>query len=349
MDAPLQPQPDVPEPIAPHGPAEAPAIDFSDLEAELHQAAPSEDNDDAGEESPKDAPKPRRSRSQRYRDSMVRYKAENERLQAELEALTNGDRDSDGDRGADRSKPEHNNDNGENVSDRLSADDEAASLAELNRRDDLDTGESIADIFSNTDENEAIAETLNREILENLKNRENLSRAGPVRYGDPVHNIDDPELEALIANADRLLQEHQEDLAHERRQRIDTWRQRGETPIEQQRNKAAYDAALRRATELGLKVAPDVADVMMQHERLPHLVFYYANNPNELRSVNKAASQDPRMAAAMVGELAARLKLPEPKRVSAAPVPPKTRPGGGAGVPSDDAQVSAYINKTYGR
>jgi len=162
--------------------------------------------------------------------------------------------------------------------------------------------------------------------------------------------------EQLLAHADRVLQADAEETRqaevlreHERKERISEWRERGADPLERRKNSVAYAKAMDKAYELDLRVHSAIAGLVKDHPRVGPLCEYLANRPRELMEINKAASQNPAKAGAMLGALAERvMKYSEAKMVSNAP-PPRRAPQGGAAPRSEAAELDAWLSKTYPR
>lgn len=94
----------------------------------------------------------------------------------------------------------------------------------------------------------------------------------------------------------------------------------------------------------GVQVRQDVIDEIMSSDKSALISYHLAKNPNELDALNAMNSRE--LARAM-GRLEATLKMPEAKRATDAPAP-LTRPKGGAAPGSQDADLQAYLKKTYG-
>lgn len=94
----------------------------------------------------------------------------------------------------------------------------------------------------------------------------------------------------------------------------------------------------------GVQVRQDVIDEIMSSDKSDLISYHLAKNPNELEALNAMNSRE--LARAM-GRLEATLKMPEAKKQTSAPAP-LSRPKGGASPSSPDADLQAYLNKTYG-
>jgi hypothetical protein len=94
----------------------------------------------------------------------------------------------------------------------------------------------------------------------------------------------------------------------------------------------------------GVQVRQDVIEEIMSSDQSALISYHLAKNPNELDALNAMNSRE--LARAM-GRLEATLKMPEAKKQTSAPAP-LSRPKGGAAPPSQEAELAAYLNKTYG-
>jgi hypothetical protein len=95
----------------------------------------------------------------------------------------------------------------------------------------------------------------------------------------------------------------------------------------------------------GVNVRNDVLEEIMSSDKSALLAYHFAQNPNELDALNSMSRTE--LARAM-GRLEATVKLPEAKRATSAPAP-LSRPRGGASPSSQEADLEAYLNKTYGK
>lgn len=94
----------------------------------------------------------------------------------------------------------------------------------------------------------------------------------------------------------------------------------------------------------GVQVRQDVIEEIMSSEKSDLISYHLAKNPNELDALNAMNSRE--LARAM-GRLEATLKMPEAKRATDAPAP-LSRPKGGAAPSSQEAELAAFMKKTYG-
>lgn len=103
-----------------------------------------------------------------------------------------------------------------------------------------------------------------------------------------------------------------------------------------------FDTAL--AAAKGREVKPHITELVVESEKGALLTYYLAKNPEKLAELNRMS---PVQAAKAVGALEARLTLAKPKKTPSAPTPAK--PVSGAAAPSSpDADIEAYISRTYG-
>lgn len=91
-------------------------------------------------------------------------------------------------------------------------------------------------------------------------------------------------------------------------------------------------------------VSPHVGELVVESEKGGLLSYYLAKNPAELDKLNRMS---PLQAAKAVGALEHRLTLAKPKKAPSAPAPAKPV-SGGAAPSSPDAEIDAYLAKTYG-
>ena len=104
-----------------------------------------------------------------------------------------------------------------------------------------------------------------------------------------------------------------------------------------------FDAVVKAAA--AREVKPHVQDLVIESEKGGLLAYYLAKTPAELTRLN---GMSPIQAAKAVGALEARLTLAKPKKATQAPAPAKPV-SGGAAPSSPDAELDAYLAKTYGR
>ncbi|GJE75877.1 hypothetical protein [Methylorubrum suomiense] len=104
-----------------------------------------------------------------------------------------------------------------------------------------------------------------------------------------------------------------------------------------------FDKVLQAAREREVK--SHVSDLVVESEKGGLLAYYLAKNPDVLTKLNGMTE---RAAAKAVGALEARLTLAKPRTATAAPAPAK--PVAGAAAPSSpDAEIDAWLAKTYRR
>ena len=98
------------------------------------------------------------------------------------------------------------------------------------------------------------------------------------------------------------------------------------------------------AAAKGREVKPHVTDLIVESEKGGLLAYYLAKTPGKLDELNRMS---PLQAAKAVGALEHRLTLATPKKAPSAPAPAK--PVAGAASPkSPDAEIDAWLAKTYG-
>ena len=85
-------------------------------------------------------------------------------------------------------------------------------------------------------------------------------------------------------------------------------------------------------------------DLIRASEKGPEIAYHLAQKPTRIRELN---AMSPLEAARHIGRLEASLSRPTPKRQTSAP-PPKSPPSGGAAPKSQDADLEAWLKKTYG-
>jgi hypothetical protein len=93
----------------------------------------------------------------------------------------------------------------------------------------------------------------------------------------------------------------------------------------------------------GVNVSSEVIDEIMSSEKSALLTYYLAKNPEKLDALNSMSNRE---LAREVGRLEATVKLPEAKRATTAPAP-LSRPKGGAAPSSPEADLQAWLTKTY--
>lgn len=94
----------------------------------------------------------------------------------------------------------------------------------------------------------------------------------------------------------------------------------------------------------GVNVRDDVIEEIMSSDKSAVLAYHLAKNPDKLDAMNRMS---PRELAREVGRLEATVKLPEAKKQTSAP-PPLSAVKGGASPSSPEADLSAWLKKTYG-
>ncbi|MCJ2129224.1 hypothetical protein [Methylobacterium sp. E-045] len=102
------------------------------------------------------------------------------------------------------------------------------------------------------------------------------------------------------------------------------------------------DKVLKAAAEREVKA--HVQELVIDSEKGGLLAYYLAKNPAELAKLN---GMSPIQAAKAVGALEHRLTLAKPNRTPSAPAPVKPVTGGAA-PSSPDAEIDAWLAKTYG-
>jgi len=93
------------------------------------------------------------------------------------------------------------------------------------------------------------------------------------------------------------------------------------------------------------EVKPHVESLVVESEKGGLLAYYLAKNPAELAKLNGMSAIQ---AAKAVGALEHRLTLAKPKKATSAPAPAKPV-SGGAAPSSPDAEIDAWLAKTYGK
>lgn len=94
----------------------------------------------------------------------------------------------------------------------------------------------------------------------------------------------------------------------------------------------------------GVQVRQELIDEIMSSEQGAYLQYYLAKNPDKLEALNSLSGRE---LAREMGRLEATVKKPEAKKATSAPAP-MSRPKGGAAPASVDADLAAWMNKTYG-
>lgn len=94
-----------------------------------------------------------------------------------------------------------------------------------------------------------------------------------------------------------------------------------------------------------IRVAPHVTELVLESEKSALLQYHLAQKPALVEELNALSDRE---AARRIGRLEARLSLPTPKKATSAP-PPVAAPKGGAAPSSPDADIDAWLSKTYGK
>jgi len=95
----------------------------------------------------------------------------------------------------------------------------------------------------------------------------------------------------------------------------------------------------------GVDVRSDVIDEIMASDKSALLTYYLAKNPDKLNALNSMSGRE---LAREMGRLEATVKMPEAKKATTAPAP-LSRPKGGAAPSSPEADLQAWLTKTYGK
>jgi hypothetical protein len=95
---------------------------------------------------------------------------------------------------------------------------------------------------------------------------------------------------------------------------------------------------------LNVPMSDDILDLLVESPKGPMLAYHLAKKPD---LVKELASLSPVHAAKRIGEIEARLSLPNPKKQTQAPAP-VTPIKGGAAPRSQDSDLDAWLAKTYG-
>lgn len=94
----------------------------------------------------------------------------------------------------------------------------------------------------------------------------------------------------------------------------------------------------------GVNVRNDVIDEIKSSENSAAIAYHLAMHPDKLNAMNSMSARE---LAREMGRLEATVKLPEAKKATSAPAP-ISRPKGGASPPSQEADLEAYLKRTYG-
>lgn len=106
---------------------------------------------------------------------------------------------------------------------------------------------------------------------------------------------------------------------------------------------ADFDQAMKEMD--GVQVRNEVIEEIMSSDKSALISYHLAKNPSKLEALNSMSGRE---LAREMGRLEATVKMPEAKKQTSAP-PPLNRPRGGAAPPSQEAELAAYLKKTYGR
>lgn len=93
----------------------------------------------------------------------------------------------------------------------------------------------------------------------------------------------------------------------------------------------------------GVNVRDDVIEEIMSSEKSALLAYHLAQNPEKLDALNR---MNPRELAREMGRLEVTVKMPTAKKQTSAP-PPASAVKGGASPSNPDADLAAYLKKTY--
>ena len=105
-----------------------------------------------------------------------------------------------------------------------------------------------------------------------------------------------------------------------------------------------WDAAIAKANARGLTASDAVAKLIMKSPKGAHLTFFLAQSPDRLDRLNRMSEID---AAVEIGMITSRLSMPQARTRTAAP-PPSRPPRGGVAPASQDAELNAWLKKSYG-
>lgn len=105
---------------------------------------------------------------------------------------------------------------------------------------------------------------------------------------------------------------------------------------------ADFDEAMKAMD--GVQVRSDVIEEIMSSDKSALLAYHLAKNPDKLNALNSLSGRE---LAREMGRLEATVRMPEAKKQTSAPAP-LSRPRGGASPSSPDADLEAYLKKTYG-
>lgn len=104
-----------------------------------------------------------------------------------------------------------------------------------------------------------------------------------------------------------------------------------------------FDEVVGKAADI--RVAPHVTTLVLESEKSALLQYHLAQKPALVEELNALSERE---AARRIGRLEARLSLPTPKKATSAPRPVDA-PKGGAAPSSPEADIDAWLSKTYGK
>lgn len=94
----------------------------------------------------------------------------------------------------------------------------------------------------------------------------------------------------------------------------------------------------------GVQTRNEVIEEIMSSDKSALIAYHLAKNPEKLNALNQMSGRE---LAREMGRLEATVRMPEAKKATDAP-PPLSRQKGGASPRSLEADLDAYMNKTYG-
>jgi hypothetical protein len=103
-----------------------------------------------------------------------------------------------------------------------------------------------------------------------------------------------------------------------------------------------FDAVMAKARDM--RVSPVLEELILESGNSAHLQYFFARNPQRLDKVNRMSERD---AAREIGQIEARLSLPQSKTKTTAPKPVRP-PKGGAAPASQEAELTNWLKKKYG-
>lgn len=89
-----------------------------------------------------------------------------------------------------------------------------------------------------------------------------------------------------------------------------------------------------------------LSELVVESDKSGDLLYHLAKNPNTVAELNELS---PSQAARRIGQIEARLSVPQPKKATGAPAPNAALRGGAAPALSPEAALDAWIGKTYKR